>query len=64
MLITGLLPYNAMCVQAGLVLSELQMVSVLDAKSVVSLLVATASLLLTALLVRRCRSRTKTQHTE
>ena len=50
-----------MCVQAGLVLSKLQMVSVLDAKSMVSLLVATASLLLTALLVRHISNKNDMQ---
>lgn len=58
----GLLPYNLLCVQAGLVLAELQMMSVLDVRSVFSLLGATGSLLVTAVLIRRCKNRTKSVH--
>lgn len=52
---TGLLPYNFLCVQAGLVLSELEMLSVLDTWSFISLLGATLVLMTTTLLVRRYR---------
>lgn len=55
--LAGLLPYNFLCVQAGLVLSELQLLSVMDPWSLLSLLLATASLLLVAWLVRKCKHR-------
>lgn len=54
---SGLLPYNFLCVQAGLVLSELQVISVLDPWSLLTLLLAAGSLLAVAFLVRRCRQR-------
>ena len=41
-----------MCVQAGLVLSELQGISVMDLKSIIGLLTAAALLLGTALVAR------------
>ena len=54
--VVGLVPYNLLCVQAGVVLSELQMLSVLDTRSVVTLVAATLSLLATAFLLRRLRA--------
>ena len=54
----GLIPYNLISVQAGLVLSELQGLSLLDLKSVLGLIAAAGSLLGTALVARWLKSRT------
>ena len=58
----GLVPYNYLCVQTGLILSELQtLTAVLNLQSAVLLLLGTACLLTTALLLRRRRQRVKTE---
>lgn len=51
----GLLPYNLLCVQTGLVLAELQSLPVLDWRSVISVLLAMVALLASALLLKLCR---------
>ncbi len=53
----GLIPYNFICVQTGLVLSELQGLSVLNWHSTLTLLGAAGSLVATAMVVRWCKKR-------
>ncbi|KAL5494453.1 hypothetical protein EMCRGX_G015789 [Ephydatia muelleri] len=58
----GLVPYNYLCVQTGLILSELQtLTTVLNSQSAVLLLLGTACLLATALFLRRRRQQVKTE---
>ena len=57
---TGLIPYNLLCVQAGLVLSELQGVSVLGWRSLGGLIVAAALLLGTSLVARQLKNTYRT----
>ena len=57
--ITGLAPYNFLCIQAGLVLSELKGVSVLDLRSVLGLLFSAGLLLATGLVAKWLQNRTK-----
>ena len=55
---TGLLPYNFLGVQAGLLLRDLQLLQVLDVRSTVSLLLAAGALMTITLTIGRYR-RTK-----
>jgi len=56
---TGLLPYNFLGVQAGLLLQDLQ---VLDTRSTLALLLAAGALMATTLAIRRYKSRTDPEH--
>jgi len=55
----GLLPYNFLGVQAGLLLQDLQ---VLDTRSTLALLLAAGALMATTLAIRRYKNRTDPEH--
>ena len=54
---TGLLPYNFLCVQSGLMLAELRGVAIFDPTSISLLVVGTVLLLATGLGMRYFHSR-------
>lgn len=55
----GLIPYNYLCVQAGLILAELQLAHILDTWSTIVLVGGTAVLLTVGALMHKLRTREK-----
>ena len=55
--LSGLLPYNFLCVQSGLMLAELRGVAILDPASISLLVLGTLLLLATGLGMRYCHLR-------